>query len=97
MLLTVPCHWAMAAGIVALLAVSVAAQDGPGPLAVAKQGSFFVGGRDVRSTTLSTVPAYAPTGTITVDQMYVRYQMPADPKGRPITLIHGCCLTGKTW
>lgn len=29
--------------------------------------------------------------------MYVRYQIPVDPKGRPITLIHGCCLTGKTW
>ncbi len=97
MLLTLPCHGALVAGIVALLAIAVAAQDEPGPLAVATQGSFFVGGREVHSTTLSTVPAYAPTGTITVDQMYVRYQVPVEGRGHPITLIHGCCLTGKTW
>jgi pimeloyl-ACP methyl ester carboxylesterase len=68
-----------------------------GPLVVAKQGSFFVGGRDVSSETLSMLPAYASSGTITVDQMYVRYQVPVDAKKKPITLIHGCCLTGKTW
>ena len=67
------------------------------PLSIAKQGSFFVGGRDVQSDNLSLLPAYAPSGTITVDQMYVRYQVPADVKGTPIVLIHGCCLTGKTW
>ena len=62
-----------------------------------QQGSFFVGGRDTHSDTLSTLPDYAPSGTITVDQMYVRYQIPVESKGRPITLIHGCCLTAKTW
>ncbi len=97
MLLTLPRRGALVAGIVALLALPVGAQDGLKPLVVAKQGSFFVGGRDTRSDTLSTLPDYAPTGTITVDQMYVRYQIPVDPKGRPITLIHGCCLTAKTW
>jgi hypothetical protein len=74
-----------------------AAEDAP-PLTIAKQGSFFVGGRDVQSDTLSTLPAYASSGTITVEQMYVRYQVPANAGSRrPITLIHGCCLTGKTW
>lgn len=69
-----------------------------GPLTIESQGSFFVGGREVRSDALSTLPAYAPSGTITVDQMYVRYQVPVGVAGRrPITLIHGCCLTGKTW
>jgi pimeloyl-ACP methyl ester carboxylesterase len=68
-----------------------------GPLVIAKQGSFFVGGRDIKSETLSTLPAYAPTGTVTVDQVYVRYQVPVDARRKPITLIHGCCLTGKTW
>jgi hypothetical protein len=68
-----------------------------GPLIIEKQGSFFVGGRDVKSETLSTLPAYNPVGTVTVDQMYVRYQVPMDAKRRPVTLIHGCCLTGKTW
>jgi hypothetical protein len=67
------------------------------PLVIEKQGSFFVGGRDVHSETLSTLPAYAPTGTVTVDQMYVRYQIPAKAARQSITLIHGCCLTGKTW
>jgi hypothetical protein len=68
-----------------------------GPLTIARQGSFFVGGREVKSDTLSTLPAYAASGTITVDQMYVRYQVPVGQFGVPIVLIHGCCLTGKTW
>jgi hypothetical protein len=30
--------------------------------------------------------------------MYVRYQVPVGTAGRRlVTLIHGCCLTGKTW
>ena len=57
----------------ALLAAAPAMAE---PLSIEKQGSFFVGGRDVKSDTLSTLPAYAPSGTITVDQMYVRYQVP---------------------
>jgi len=74
----------------------------PGPLTLASQGSFFIGGREVRSETLSTLPAYALSGTVTIDQMYVRYQIPPMPAPAgganvPITLIHGCCLTGKTW
>jgi len=68
-----------------------------GPLVIAQQGSFFIGGRDVKSDTLSTLPAYSASGTVTVEQMYVRYQVPASVKGWPVTMIHGCCLTGKTW
>lgn len=68
-----------------------------GPIALARQGSFFVGGKDIESNTLSTLPAYAQSGTITVDQMYVRYQIPLKEKKNSIVLIHGCCLTGKTW
>jgi len=67
------------------------------PLSIAKQGSFFVGGRDVQSDTLSTLPAYASAGTITVDQMYTRYQIPVKAKDLSLVLIHGCCLTGMTW
>ena len=90
-------YGALATLAVVILAVRVAAQEVTGPLAVAKQGSFFVGGRDIHSDTLSILPIFAPSGTITVDQMYVRYQIPIEVKGRSITLIHGCCLTGKTW
>ena len=68
-----------------------------GPTTLAKQGSFFVGGRDIESSTLSTLPAYAQSGTITVDQMYVRYQIPLQAKPNSVVMIHGCCLTGKTW
>ena len=68
-----------------------------GPLTIARQGSFFVGGRDIQSQDLSTLPAYAAAGTITVDQMYTRFQVPATARGTSIVLIHGCCLTGKTW
>ena len=97
MLRTLRHHCALAFLVVVIVALPAAAQEIAGPLAVAKQGSFFVGGRDIHSGTLSSLAAREPTGTITVEQMYVRYQIPVDPKGRPITLIHGCCLTGKTW
>ncbi|WP_198381241.1 esterase [Roseomonas sp. KE2513] len=96
------------AGLAALLAAPLAAlpaaaQQPPpaslqGPVSIQQQGSFFVGGRALRSDSLSTIPAYAPSGTITIDQMYVRFQVPADAGARrPIVLVHGCCLTGKTW
>jgi hypothetical protein len=91
---------AVALLFVALVALSPASaqERSPGPLTLQSQGSFFVGGRDVQSDTLSTLPAYLPSGTITVDQMYVHYEIPAAAgKHVPLTLIHGCCLTGKTW
>ena len=78
----------------ALLASTPAVAE---PLAIENQGSFFIGGHDIKSDTLSTLPAYAPSGTITVGQMYVHYQIPVAAKHVPVTFIHGCCLTGKTW
>lgn len=74
-----------------------AADAPPAPLTLSSQGSFFVGGRDVSSETLSTLPAYPASGTVTVDQIYVRYQVPVSPARPPLVFIHGCCLTGKTW
>jgi pimeloyl-ACP methyl ester carboxylesterase len=87
------------ASVVALLTTTSALAQAPKtpPLVIEQQGSFFVGGRNIKSDTLSTLPAYAPSGTITVEQMYVRYQIPVEPRRLPVTLIHGCCLTGKTW
>lgn len=46
---------------------------------------------------MATLPQYTGAGTITVDQMYAPYQIPTGTPKVPITLIHGCCLTGKTW
>jgi hypothetical protein len=40
----------------------------------------------------------ATTGEITVNQMYVQYQTP--PGGAqhvPVVMVHGCCLSSKTW
>ena len=36
-------------------------------------------------------------GEITVDQMYVQFQVPMDDKRLPIVFVHGCCLSSKTW
>jgi hypothetical protein len=71
-------HCALVMCGVVILTLSVATQEIAGPLVIAKQGSFFVGGRDIHSDTLSSLPAREPTGTITVEQMYVRYQIPVD-------------------
>jgi pimeloyl-ACP methyl ester carboxylesterase len=74
----------------ALGAGDKAGQDGPkDPLVLRKQGSFFVGGQ-----TEST----GPNSDITIDQMYVQFQVP-ERAGRhlPVVMLHGCCLSGKTW
>ena len=69
------------------------------PLVLASQGSFFVGGE---SKTIS-VPARGPgtaatTGEITVNQMYVQYQIPPNAaQHAPVVMVHGCCLSSKTW
>lgn len=81
-----------------LLTITPALAQTTGPLQIERQGSFFVGGREVRSDTLSTVPAYAPSGTVVVDQMYVRFQEPpAQGRRVPLVLMHGCCLSGMSW
>ena len=82
----------------ALLLAACAAQDPTaGPLTLQSQGSYFVGGTETRSETLSTLPAYDASGTITVGQMYARYMAPPNASPLKLVLIHGCCLTGKTW
>ena len=69
------------------------------PLVLASQGSFFIGGE---SKTIS-VPARGPgtaatTGEITVNQMDVQYQMPPGAaQHAPVVMVHGCCLSSKTW
>ena len=77
---------------VLLLTGIAAAQQ---PLTLASQGSFFVGGE------YKTMPASgtrAGPGEITINQMYVQYQIPL--KGAqhvPVVMVHGCCLSSKTW
>jgi len=68
------------------------------PLVIASQGSFFVGGE---SKTLPPTPGPGITaggGEVTVNQMYVQYQIPPDAdRHLPVVMVHGCCLSSKTW
>jgi pimeloyl-ACP methyl ester carboxylesterase len=59
-----------------------------GPLAIAKQGSFFVGGHYVDTT----------AGPLMYGQSYVEYQIPQKLAHRfPIVMIEGCCASGATF
>ncbi len=82
----------------ALLAVTLgspaarAGQQGKqtkGSLVLKDHGSFFVGGQ---------TKALSPTSDITINQMYVQYDIP-EGVGRhlPVVMVHGCCLSSKTW
>ena len=80
-----------------IVTLSAAHAQMTGPITLQSEGSFFVGGQDEQSDGLSPTPGASADGTWTVNQMYVQYQRPATVKHLPIVLIHGCCLTGKTW
>jgi hypothetical protein len=74
------------------------------PLVIKEQGSFFVGGRTIFTTALTGDPTgglFPPNeGSVTVDQMYVQYQVPMRDSGRahlPVVMVHGGTLTGKSY
>ncbi len=82
----------------ALLAPLSAFAQLTGPLTIKEQGSFFVGGdtKKVSEPAAGLVPAQS--GDITVNQMYVQYQIPMrGARHVPVVFIHGCCLSSKTW
>jgi hypothetical protein len=89
---------ALGAFVVALLTPIAALAQLTGPLVLKEQGSFFVGG-DTKSVSLPAggrLPAQR--GDITVNQMYVQYQIPmTGARHAPVVFIHGCCLSSKTW
>jgi len=95
------------ASIVAVAAVAAAAvsaqtttsKKSPGPLTIKEQGSFFVGGENKTITQPGFGPNAPPTsGEITVNQMYVQYQIPMKGEQHvPVVMVHGCCLSSKTW
>lgn len=89
--------------LICILASLAAAQnkardESKKPLTLASQGSFFVGGE---SKTMPTTPGRGGAfgaGEITINQMYVQFQIP--PNGDrhvPVVMVHGCCLSSKTW
>jgi pimeloyl-ACP methyl ester carboxylesterase len=67
------------------------------PLVIESQGSYFVGG-ETKTTTAPTPNGGNVEASITVNQMYVQYQRPpgAD-RDAPVVMVHGCCLSSKTW
>src|SRR6202521_852853 len=78
---------ALAASSIVAMAVMGFAQS-TDPLTLASQGSFFVGGESKSVN----------GGDITVNQMYVQYQIPVKGDQHvPVVMVHGCCLSSKTW
>ncbi|HLH10632.1 MAG TPA: hypothetical protein VKV77_01995 [Methylovirgula sp.] len=97
--------WKAAACIFGLtIAGHAAADDLTGPLVLMDEGSFFVGGALEHTDAISGNPGgpagigYSNTDDIKVNQMYVQFQVPQHAAHNvPIVMIHGCCLSGKTW
>jgi len=72
-----------------------------GPLVLKAQGSFFVGGQTITTDAVTGTPGGVGgtnTDDISVNQMYVQFQIPQGEHGQvPVVLLHGCCLSGKTY
>jgi len=85
--------------LAALMAQATYARSLGGPLRLADEGTFFVGGRTVETSYAGTSPAGpVPRGTIVVDQMYVHYRIPENSEGKlPVVLVHGGGLTGASY
>jgi hypothetical protein len=87
----------------ALMLLAAAAVTTADSLVLKEQGSFFVGGRTVFSDALTGATAGflgtgINTGNITVDQMYVQYQIPEGADSHvPVVMVHGCCLSSKSY
>jgi hypothetical protein len=87
-----------ARSIALLAALAGACAAGAAPLTIKEQGSFFVGGEKKTVAAPAVGPIPAQTGEITVNQMYVQYQIPLKgDQHAPVVMIHGCCLSSKTW
>jgi pimeloyl-ACP methyl ester carboxylesterase len=93
---------ALLATLVALL-LAAAAVTMADNLVLKEQGSFFVGGRTIFSdaltgSTTGFLGTGINTGNITVDQMYVQYQIPEGADSHvPVVMVHGCCLSSKSY
>ncbi len=91
----------VAGSVIGLLAPLLGLAQIAGPLTLKEQGSFFVGGESKSIKLPAAGPGGlipAQTGEITVDQMYVQYQIPMRAERHaPVVFVHGCCLSSKTW
>jgi pimeloyl-ACP methyl ester carboxylesterase len=85
-------------GTIAAVAAAQTRPRTPGPLTIREQGSFFVGGEKKTVSSPAAGPIPAQSGDITVNQMYVQYQIPMNgARHVPVVMVHGCCLSSKTW
>ncbi len=72
-------------------------------LLIKEQGSFFIGGHTIftdalTGSTSGFLGSGINTGSITVDQMYVQYQIPEGADSHvPVVMVHGCCLSSKSY
>src|SRR5467141_4189763 len=88
----------LAATVLAFAVLSAAGVAIADSLVLKSQGSFFVGGRTISTNALTGTSTgflntATNTGSITVDQMYVQYQIPeGGDKHLPVVMLHGCCL-----
>jgi len=86
--------------VLLLAAAAVATADS---LVLKEQGSFFVGGHSIftdalTGSTTGFLGTGINTGDITVDQMYVQYQIPEGAESHvPVVMVHGCCLSSKSY
>jgi hypothetical protein len=104
--------WASAALFALLMPSMATAQDlsavqNNGPLHLKEYGNFFIPGN------LATCPTVPPPGTNSqfcsgttnpglhmINQMYVQFMKPLAQNGKkhvPIAIVHGCCLSTKSW
>jgi hypothetical protein len=88
---------------VSALLLAVAGVTMADSLLLKEQGSFFVGGRTIftdalTGSTTGFLGSGINTGNITVDQMYVQYQVPEGADSHvPVVMVHGCCLSSKSY
>ncbi len=86
--------------LLVLTTAGVAAADS---LLLKEQGSFFIGGHTMFTNALTGstsgfLGSGINTGNITVDQMYVQYQIPEGADTHvPVVMVHGCCLSSKSY
>jgi pimeloyl-ACP methyl ester carboxylesterase len=75
-----------------------AAENQKKPLVLKEQGSFYVGGSIVTSEAISGSTAGPVPGQISINHVYVQYQIPQNGKYRyPVIMVHGGGHTGKTY
>ncbi len=70
------------------------------PIIVAQQGSFYVGGRQVKGAGSFSPEQLGHTNkgnTFWVDHLYVQYQIPLNARKYPLVLVHGGSGTGRVW